>query len=523
MNYNKEQLEAIQSCITFINEGNPNEYFLIEGKAGTGKTTVIKEVISKFKNKKIIVGALSHKAKNVIKESINIKGVNKEKIRNNYDFDSAFNNYNLHKLFDITYSSIAGMLGMQLDLETGIFKKEYNPNYKNNFKDFHLIIIDEASMVNEEMIELIFKEKGRKAKVIFLGDIGQLPPIRTKSNPYYKDWNEENLQKNSSIFETKNKVKLLTRVRQGEESPILPFADFYWDNTLSATPVRNPANIKYRKTIINDKGSLIFINETKELFKNLLTIFDQGIKNNRSNLIKFVTYKNDTKNLINKFIHSYFFGSKCNTFQKGELIMFNDNFGDIENASEFQIMERYPEFIDKVDNLKLYSIDILLDTQLHQLVLLHPDSEKDHERIVKSKFKLAFDIKNQIDKLDTDKPDYHSLKNDLTKQYRTALENAWGEKKRFPVIDYAYAINVHRSQGSTYDIVVVHEQDIMNVKPISNKQKSQSIYTALTRAKNVSIVISSERIYNNDIDIANIDVNQINNNIENSKILTIKE
>ena len=508
--YNNEQLEAINSCINFINKGDSNEYFLIEGKAGTGKTTVIKEVIKKFRNKKIIAGALSHKAKYVIKESVEKDGI---------DW--------------VNYSSIAGMLDLQLDLETGIFKKMYNnkkPKHKqlyglsesNKFTKedldgYDIIIIDEASMVNEETIDLLFKEKKKSAKVIFLGDIGQLPPIRTRSNPYYMEWEEIDLAKNSPVFETTNKVKLLTRVRQGEESPILPFADFFWENSLSKNPVKNPANIKYRKTEINKKGALIFLNETKEIFKNLLNVYDIAIKNNKPNLIKFVTYKNETRSLINKYIHSYFFGNKNNTFEKGELIIFNDNFGDIENSSEFQIIERYPEFIDKKDNLKLYCIDIKIDNLLHQLVLLHPDSNKDYENYVKSKFNTAFAIKKQIDNLDQDKSDYIGLKNALTKQYKTELENAWAEKSRFPNIDYAYAISSHKSQGSTYDIVIVHEQDIMNVKPISNKSKSQSIYTAITRAKNLSIIISSERVYNNDIEISDIDILEINSNIENNK------
>jgi exodeoxyribonuclease-5 len=493
--YNSEQLEAINSCINFINNGNSNEYFLIEGKAGTGKTTVIKEVIKKFRNKKIIAGALSHKAKYVIRDSVEKDGINW-----------------------VNYSSIAGMLDLQLDLETGVFKKVYNANSKKEgLNTYNIIIIDEASMINEETIELLFKEKRQSAKVIFLGDIGQLPPIRTRSNPYYMEWEEINLAKNSPVFETKNKVKLLTRVRQGEESPILPFADFFWENSLSENPVKNPANIKYRNTEINKNGALIFINETKEIFKNLLNVFDYAIKNNKPNLIKFVTYKNDTRNLINKYIHAFFFGSNCKTFEKGELIIFNENYGDIENSSEFQIVERYPEFIDKRDGLTLYCIDIILDDKLHQLVLLHPDSKKEYESYVKSRFNTAFDIKRQIDKLDQDKPDYFKLKNDLNKQYKTELENAWSEKNRFPNIDYGFCLSSHKAQGSTYDIVVVHEQDIMSVKPISNKSKSQSIYTAITRAKNISIIISSDRIYNNSVEISDIDILEINNNIENNK------
>lgn len=501
INYNLEQLQAIESCTEFINNGNPKEYFLIEGKAGTGKTTVIKDVIKTFRSKLITVGALSHKAKYVVKESI----------------EKEFKNKN------IVFSSIAGMLNLQMDLETGIFKKDYNVNSKSHISNFEIVIIDEASMVNEEMISMIFKEKRHNSKVIFLGDIGQLPPIRTKDNPYYMDWTEDELGKNSPIFDTKNKSKLLTRVRQGEESPILPFADFFWENSQKENPSKNPTNLNDRKTIINNKGALIFVNESKEIFKNSLELFDNAIKNNIPNLIKFVTYRNKTKNLINQYIHRHFFGNDCNTFQKGELIIFNDNFDDIENSSEFQIIHRYEDFIDNIDKLKLYSVDIIFEEKIKQIVLLHPDSINDHDILIKRKFKEAFETKKELDRYSSeniykqDKVNQAGLfktRNLIKEKYKKQLKDSWEEKKRFPNIDYAYSISTHKAQGSTYETVIVHEQDIMNVSLINNKQKSQSIYTALTRGKNMCIVISTNRIYN-DINVSDLNLTEINNKINN--------
>jgi exodeoxyribonuclease-5 len=501
--YNQEQLDAIDSCVNFINKGNPSEFYLIEGKAGTGKTTVIKEIIKRFSNKKFVVGALAHKAKNVIRESIE-----KDNIKAN-----------------ITYNSIAGMINLQLDLETGMFKEKYNPDQKKMLYNYNIIIIDEGSMVNEESIDLIFQKKNKYAKVIFLGDIGQLPPIRTKDNPYYSTWSDIDLSKNSPVFETKNKSKLLIRVRQGEESPILPYADFFWNNSQLDNPRKNPTNLNDRKTIINSKGALIFVNETKEIYGSILKLFDISIKENKSNLIKFVSYRNATREKINKHIHSYFFGKDCTTFQKGELIIFNDNFGDIENSSEFQIIERYPDFYDKKDNLLLYSIDIIFDNNIKQLVLLHPDSYNDHQNLIKRKFNEAFATKKEINEYTDNKikkgdkfyyPDLTISKNSLKDKYKKQLEEAWSEKFRFPNIDYAYCVSCHKSQGSTYDTVIVHEQDIVSVTKIDDKQKSQSLYTAITRAKNITALISSERIYN-DIHTSTINFIEINEKINNGK------
>ena len=53
-----------------------------------------------------------------------------------------------------------------------------------------------------------------------------------------------------------------------------------------------------------------------------------------------------------------------------------------------------------------------------------------------------------------------------------------------------YCVTVHKSQGSTYNNVIIIEDDILSVKPITNIEKSQSIYVALTRASEKVYVVS---------------------------------
>ena len=78
-------------------------------------------------------------------------------------------------------------------------------------------------------------------------------------------------------------------------------------------------------------------------------------------------------------------------------------------------------------------------------------------------------------------PDYYDL-----------IDKAVSYKGRYANIDYGYAITSHKSQGSTYDIVIVMKDDIMGVMPLGNKEKSESIYTALTRARNVAVIVEGQ-------------------------------
>ena len=97
MVFNKEQQEAIDKAVEFIKNGNPKDFFVIQGKAGTGKTTIVKEVLKDFGNKTIVAGALSNKAKAVLRNSIG-KGRN------------------------ISYHTIAGMTAQTMNEETGQFE-----------------------------------------------------------------------------------------------------------------------------------------------------------------------------------------------------------------------------------------------------------------------------------------------------------------------------------------------------------------------------------------------------------------
>jgi len=451
---NKEQIDAIASIKDFIDNGKPNEWFTLEGKAGTGKTTLIQEALKDYIGKKsILIGALSHKAKLVLKEKLEDRFGKK-----------AF-----------TSNSIAGMLGMTMDPETGKFKKEFNPNSwtPDPISEAKIIIIDEASMVNKEALSLIMENKSPNAKVIFLGDIGQLPPIE-----------EDGSELPSRVFETKNTSKLLERVRQGESSPILPYADNFWNNSQSSKPEEYPVNRKDEVDKVTDAGSLVFIKNINDILKTVVEEFKTSVFDNNPNNIKIVSYRNDTRKSLNAKLRKEIFGEDSdNQFLKGDLIMFTNNykvdrFTTISNSYETQVNDTKK---DVYNGYNVWRIGFNAETssvnesgkwdQVYVKVLASEDI---------AKFNSAL----------------NELKNNALSKPKKSKEaaSAWREfyalKDMFAPVDYGYAITSHKSQGSTYNTVIVDSQDIMSVKPISAKTKSQAIYTALTRAKYTTIVVN---------------------------------
>jgi exodeoxyribonuclease-5 len=447
----EEQQEAIDLCINFIKYGNHNEWFTIEGRAGTGKSTIIRKVLGKFRQKSIIISALSHKAKKVIYDSVKQDNISCKAL------------------------TIAGMLGMTLEQETGKFIKDYFSKKKPPISLCDIIVVDEASMVNEEALKLIFELKTYGAKVIFLGDIGQLEPIREDTNT----------NQPSPIFKTNNKATLTKRIRQSENHPVLHYADFFWENSQIDFPKENPVPSNERKNKEVDNNKLLFYNNINELLPLIEEKFKKSVVENNPNIIKIVTYRNIVRKSYNKYFHEVLFKNKetglVKQFNVGELIIFNDNYEKdnivIDNSSEFQIKRVLSSNVDINDiSLKYYKLEVdilyVSDEKISVFIdVLAEESIDEYNKYISSLFQKA---KNLPEK---------------TNQRKKALNEAWAAKKKFANIDYAYAITSHKCQGSTYKSVVVDETDILSVNLISNATKSRSIYTALTRANNEVFIV----------------------------------
>jgi hypothetical protein len=445
---NIEQEQAIEGIQNHIENGNPKDFFTVAGKAGTGKTTLVQEAIAPFvaQGQEVLVTALSHKAKLVLANKLEERfGENK-----------------------IKSASIAGALGMGMDMETGKFAPEFSQSETPPpITTADIVIVDEASMVNEEALQLIMGYKQPHAKVIFLGDIGQLPPIREKGDP--------NTGKPSPVFsDGKQQVSLVERVRQGEESPILPYADKFWDNSQAKTPVANPAQDLHHD-IVSEKGALVFSKTMTEIMDQILPVYKEAIETNNPDKIKTVVYRNDTRNTINTAIRKFVFGEDAkNQINKGELMMFQDNYTvnreTISNATEVQVTSVNKGKDDKY-GYDIHEVTIRdAEGNGYSVKILDEADKQNHANDVSSLFAEAKTMPKG------------KMRNDK-------LKEAWGLKRRFAPLEYSYAITSHKSQGSTYDHVIVHERDIMSVQPITAKEKSQSIYTALTRARFSTTVI----------------------------------
>lgn len=468
--YNKEQQSAIINAVSFLKTNtDPTQYYVIEGKAGTGKTTIAKEILKEFKDEQIYVAAVSHKAKGVIKNSFGEDTKGK-------------------KFFSI--ASLLGLKGIN-DNDTQTTKFQVGTKIPLLDNPPALLVIDEASMITEDVLKKIIdinSSLSRPFQMLFFGDIGQIQPIRDEQSEFYRT-HKDLLNKKSDIFNSKHKSKLITRVRQGEANPILPYADYFWENSQKENPELNPTQHIVRNNQITDNGSLLFSNSEAEVLNSVIKAVKNAVEKGLTNHVKIVTYHVNEKTELNQKIHEALFG-KDSDYSKGDMLILNSPYdlpdvnATMENSSEIQIKSIQDTDVDEFGVNTLY-----LETN-GTAYTRTGDEQKDCVIQVVSRNDIGL-YNQKLQELAS-----YAKRQTNKALKRQAWSDFWEYKGRYADVDFGYAITAHKSQGSTYDIVVVDEKDIMGTSATSNQEKSELIYTALTRPRKTAIVISSVPVSN---------------------------
>lgn len=146
----KKQEEGLKIAIQRYR--NNERYTIISGYAGTGKSTLVRFIINALDVSvtKVAYATFTGKAAEVLRKKGNANAMT------------------LHRLLYDHFPRQGG----------GFFRKP------KKFLDYDIIVVDEISMVPQEMIELLFSHR---CYVIGLGDPFQLPPICEEDNNHLLD------------------------------------------------------------------------------------------------------------------------------------------------------------------------------------------------------------------------------------------------------------------------------------------------------------------------------------------------
>ena len=496
--FNREQKYAIGRAADWLLDKKAgltkDEWIVIEGEAGTGKTSIINDILLNapdFYGESIMVGAVSNQATDNIIDKLS---------------DTVLNN------FSIDRKTVAGMLGLRED--TSGEKKSFveDPRRVKPLLDASAAIIDEASMITEQFIELTKQAARIGVPILFIGDEAQVRPIREGA------WFEEHKVDefaDAPVFSNRGNTEFIAlkeRVRQGEDSPILSFAHDYREAWAHNTPL---PRIQGRKSSAD--GRLIFTaKRATELLKDLVPVFQEAIRTNNPNLIHIVPYNRDytyryeteldergnivytrsgkakVKRVIdgikprsalwwNQKVYDALHPDHAGKYVllEGDLVRFDDDFKlseneTIHNSDNAQVIESSEERTDvKGVKYRMVTINWKGRTITVPVVSQDLDNMRVFDNVVSELFKKA-------------------------REREILYQDVHKYIDGYAKLVLSYALNVHRAQGSTYDITILDQDNIdtANIKKVNFKPVYKDVaslgYTAATRARNVLLVASTK-------------------------------
>jgi hypothetical protein len=422
---NKDQEKAIS---VFKNWWiSSSKFAVLEGEAGTGKTYLVSHLVKELYNCVPLFTAPTNEAcrqlELVLPENSLIK---------------------------TTYSA----LGFNMTTH-GELKELKQGKYSNVLNDVNLIIVDEASMIGEVLLQALIKTG---MKVLLIGHRYQLPEVNINLKP-------DDLCK-SIVFEQGYLTHDLT-INQRATGDLYQFT-----KGLSEIIYTQP---RYFKSTYNiSEIALLERIITKDVKEEFLT--EQA---------KLICYSNFLVDRYNKIIRSAIFGKFCpDILPKDKLILTAPVkfIGNLNKVSKTAMLKMKDKAVTLSTNSKLVVKKVnlvnVLGVDCHELIVFHKENE--------------IPIYVPIDKRQLEDLDYQLKTECFAVVSKTAREKAWNNYhfiiSLFANCKYSYAMTTHRAQGMTIDNVYVNWKNIKECSNIYLRYKL--LYVAASRVRNNLYIVN---------------------------------
>ncbi len=410
----QQQWEALQALEDFVK--SEEKIYLLTGYAGTGKTTLLQALITRLQQQRdsrpIALTALSNKATKVLQTMAYRWGC------------------------EVDCMTCCKLLGLKpvIDKETGGQKFEPDRDRAKLTTEYDLIVVDECSMINQEMWDLLVKEVSsftQRTQLLFVGDSAQLPPVGEAEAPCFEAIiHRRDL---TEVIRYGGAIGLLAEdVRTNLDRPTMPRA-------------------KSDRNATNTEG--IFTLPQPHWEKLMLRAFTSSAYEKDPDQVRVLAYTNARVNYLNHKIRTAIYGDKAARFVSGErLIAKNVCLGKervlLQTSEECLVMEAY---LVRFEGWLVWELEVVTeDHQERKLRVLHEDEQQRFQGLLS---------------------DYSEKKQWMA---------FWDYKQLFHDVSYAYSLTVHKSQGSTFQDVFVDVPNLMLNRKVT--ERNQLYYVAFTRA-----------------------------------------
>ncbi|HUH26367.1 MAG TPA: AAA family ATPase [Flavobacterium sp.] len=434
----------LQKIARFILSENHDELFLLKGYAGTGKTTLLSNLVNQLSlvHKQYVLLAPTGRAAKVI---------------SNYAKQPA---YTIHK--KIYYPKKDKNSGMAFTMQAN--------KHKNT-----VFIVDESSMISDNVTDatmythgsllddlMYYVYSGSNCKLIIVGDTAQLPPVGMDESPAL---NEGKLALNYQM--NVDYIELTEVMRQEEDSGIL----------YNATELREQLQQEFYEFYAFDVKPFKDIIRLQDGSETLEAIYDAYSKKGTEETI-FIVRSNKRANQYNQQIRQRVLDNESELSPGDYIMAVKNNYfwlkdskvtDFIANGDILEILQIYKyhelygfrfasvkvRMIDYPDLLPFDTIVILDTLTSESASLTYEQSNKLYQEVL-------LDYQEEFTA-------YRRMQKVKNNEYFNALQ-----------IKFAYAVTCHKSQGGQWDTVFIEQPYLPDG---INKDYMRWLYTALTRAK----------------------------------------
>ena len=438
----ENQKKIIESFSDYLSEDNSSTFFVLNGYAGTGKTTIIAAIVAALKSlgiKTILLAPTGRAAK----------------VLSQYSGEKA------------------------LTIHKRIYREQTNAAYESKFslninrENEALFIVDEASMLSsgtnadktlfgsgsllDDLIQYV--RSGKRCRLMLVGDSAQLPPVGDSYSPALTP--AEFLPFGDVIYETMDEV-----VRQEQTSGILfnatlvrcmlennifeiPHLDIQYDDIESVSGGEFLEKLQDCYDKYGRDETIVITRSNKRANR-----YNEGIRRN----ILFAEEEIESGDMLMVVKNNYHYTERIEDCP----MSFIAN-GDIARLKRIRRFEELYGFRYASAVLEFDDYD---STEIECKVLLDTISSESPSLTYEQSQKLFYEVEK----------DYTDIKSKI-KRFKEIRENEYFNALQ---VKFSYAVTCHKAQGGQWKAVFI-DRFLFGDEPMT-KDMLRWLYTALTRA-----------------------------------------
>lgn len=432
------------------------QHTTIRGAAGTGKTAMMKFIVQELirrGEKGVMLATPTHQAKKVLSKAVGKQA------------------YTLHSLLRLNPTNYE---------DTQVFEQKDTPK----LDDVRIIIVDEASMVDKKLFDILMKSAHGKIVIIAVGDSYQLRPVdttnmSTEKSPFFTDERFAQVELSEIKRSDGEIIEVATKIRNGGwiypnnngktgvfHCPTIPeFLTHYFTKVKTPNDLLENRIVAYTNKTVEKLNEIVrkriyHTDEPIVLDEILVTqepFIEEGVDPETGKKLKEIIFNNGEFIRI-KQITPRVFTLKCDECPPIDIEGYS-----LKVVSEDSQEEK--EFLNKKVGLDALGVTTDTDSFTVDINILTSEAEK---------AKVAVYLSNVAGK-------YRDMKRE-NPACKPNWKSFWEVKRMFLNVKALPACTIHKSQGISVDNVFLYTACLCSDN-VDAELSSQLLYVGATRAR----------------------------------------